>query len=57
MPVLLALEAAARHLNFRRAADELSLTHGAISHQIRNLATQLGVPLFEKRGRNIVITE
>jgi LysR family glycine cleavage system transcriptional activator len=54
---LLAFEAAARHLSFRRAAEELRLTNGAISHQIRGLENQLGATLFARAGRNVVLSE
>jgi DNA-binding transcriptional LysR family regulator len=50
-------EAAARHQNFARAADELHLTHGAISRQIRQLEAELGVSLFERRNRAVFLTE
>ena len=50
-------EAAARHQNFARAAEELHLTHGAISRQIRQLEDALGVPLFERRNRAVFLTE
>lgn len=43
---LIAFEAAARHGSFARAAEELSLTEGAISRQIGRLESFLGVPLF-----------
>ena len=52
LPPLAALrtfEAAARHQNFSRAANELHLTHGAISHQIKALERELGVALFHRR--------
>ena len=55
-PALRAFEAAARHENFSRAADELHLTHGAISHQVRALEEELGVPLFVRNGRHVKIT-
>lgn len=55
-PALRAFEAAARHENFSRAADELHLTHGAISHQVRALEDELGVPLFIRHGRHVKIT-
>ncbi len=55
-PALRAFEAAARHENFSRAADELHLTHGAISHQVRALEDELGVPLFVRNGRHVKIT-
>lgn len=50
---LLAFEAAARHGSFARAADELSLTEGAISRQIGRLETFLGVMLFERIGNRV----
>jgi LysR family glycine cleavage system transcriptional activator len=53
---LRAFEAAARHENFSRAADELRLTHGAISHQVRALEEELGQPLFVRHGRQVKIT-
>ena len=53
---LRAFEAAARHASFKRAAEELSLTATAISHQVRQLETRLGVRLFERRPRQVVLT-
>ena len=50
------LEAAGRHLNFTRAAAELSLTPAAISHQIKEFETQLGVTLFVRKGRALHLT-
>ncbi|OHV79164.1 LysR substrate-binding domain-containing protein [Ensifer sp. LCM 4579] len=49
-------EAAARHASFSRAADELHVTHAAVSHQIRQLEAWFGRPLFlrEKRGVRLV---
>lgn len=49
-------EAAARLLNFSKAADELSLTPGAISRAIRNLEDQLNVQLFERETRSVRLT-
>lgn len=49
-------EAAARHGSFVRAADELCVTHGAISRQIRLLEEQLGVTLFERRNRAVFLS-
>ena len=46
-------EAAARHLSFTRASEELNLTQGAISHQVRELETFLGFPLFRRFARRI----
>lgn len=54
---LRAFEAAARHLSFARAAEELYLTPSAISHQIKALEEQVGTKLFERRGRNVVLTD
>jgi LysR family glycine cleavage system transcriptional activator len=52
---LRAFEAAARHLSLTKAAQELNVTPGAISHQIRGLETLLGVELFERRARSIAL--
>lgn len=54
---LRAFEAAARHLSFTRAADELCLTTSAISHQVRNLEEFLGLKLFVRRRRNMSLTD
>ncbi|WP_027163312.1 transcriptional regulator GcvA [Mesorhizobium sp. WSM1293] len=51
------LEAAARHLNFTRAADELGLTPAAVSHQIKEIEDQLGLVLFTRTSRTIRLTE
>lgn len=50
-------EAAARHLNFTRAADELGLTPAAVSHQIKEIEDQLGVALFTRTSRTIRLTD
>src|SRR5215467_9399538 len=50
-------EAAARHLSFTRAAEELFLTQSALSRQIQALEEQLGVPLFERRHRALLLTD
>ena len=52
-----AFEAAARHESFSRAADELFVTHGAVSHQIRALEAELGVSLFARDGKRVRLTE
>ena len=58
LQALRAFEAAARHLSYSRAADELSLTHGAISHNIARLEEDLGgVRLFMRSGQRMVLTE
>jgi LysR family glycine cleavage system transcriptional activator len=54
---LRAFEAAARHLNYTHAAAELHQTHGAISHQMRALEADLGVPLFERTGKQTRLTD
>ena len=53
---LRAFEAAARHLSLTKAAAELNVSPGAISHQIRGLEALLGVELFERRVRAVVLT-
>ncbi len=57
LAALRAFEAAARYQNFSRAAEELHVTHGAISHQVRALEVELGLPLFTRNGKRLVITE
>ncbi|WP_259782302.1 transcriptional regulator GcvA [Aestuariispira ectoiniformans] len=52
-----ALEAAARHLSFTRAADELHITQSAVSHQIRHLEEFWGFPLFKRQSRGLILTE
>jgi LysR family glycine cleavage system transcriptional activator len=52
-----AFEAAARHQSFAKAADELNLTQSAISHSVRGLEDRLGADLFDRRGRNVVLTQ
>jgi LysR family glycine cleavage system transcriptional activator len=55
---LRAFEAAARHLSYSRAADELFLTHGAISHHIGRLEKELGgVRLFVRDGQRMLLTD
>lgn len=53
---LRAFEAAARLQSVSRAAEELHVTHGAVSRQIRVLEEQLGLGLFEKDGRGVKLT-
>lgn len=53
---LRALEAAARHLSYSRAAEELSLTHGAVSHHIAKMEAALQTPLFVRDGQRMVPT-
>lgn len=54
---LVAFEAAVRHLSFTRAADELSVTQGAISRQVRHLEDYLGRALFIRDKRVLHLTE
>jgi len=54
---LKALEAAGRHVSFTRAAEELHVTPGAISRQIKLLEDILGVELFERTNRDLRITD
>ncbi len=57
LAALRAFEAAARRLNFRQAAQELFVTPGAISQQIRLLENHVGTPLFQREGRGVSLTE
>ena len=54
---LRAFEAAARHLNFSRAADELSVTPGAVSQQIQNLEDYIGAALFRRTPKGLLLTD
>src|SRR6516225_9690114 len=49
-------EAAARNLSFSRAADELHVTHGAVSRSVRNLEDHLGVQLLIRASRSVRLT-
>ncbi|MEM7172324.1 MAG: transcriptional regulator GcvA [Pseudomonadota bacterium] len=53
---LIAFEAAARHLNFTRAAAELNVTQAAVSHQIQSLEAHLGISLFRRQPRGLLLT-
>ena len=53
---LRAFDAAARHLSFTRAAEDLRVTPAAISHQIRELEDQIGAPLFARTSRSMRLT-
>ncbi|MGZ5234870.1 MAG: LysR substrate-binding domain-containing protein [Caldimonas sp.] len=57
LELLVAFEAAARHLSFTRAADEIALTQSAVSRQIQALESSLGVALFRRLHRSLVLTE
>jgi DNA-binding transcriptional LysR family regulator len=57
LDLLVGFEAAARHLSFTRAGEELFLTQSAVSRQIKELEEQLGVELFQRRHRALALTE
>src|SRR3954470_19693180 len=54
---LKAFEAAARHESFTRAAEELCVTQGAVSHQVKGLEAELAVKLFNRERQRLIITE
>ncbi|MFC3031739.1 transcriptional regulator GcvA [Pseudoalteromonas fenneropenaei] len=54
---LKAFEAAARHLSFTKAAEELYVTQAAVSHQIKTLEDHLGLKLFLRKNRSLLLTE
>lgn len=54
---LKAFEAAARHESFTRASEELFVTQGAISHQVKALESELGLKLFLREHQRLVLTE
>ena len=54
---LVVFEAAGRHENFSRAAEELAMTQAAVSYAVRTLENQLGVPLFHRSHRAVALTE
>lgn len=56
LPALRVFEAAARHLSFSRAAEELAVTPAAVSNQIRTLEEQMGVQLFWRTSRTVRLT-
>ena len=57
MNALKAFEAAARHQSFTRAAEELCVTQGAVSHQVKALEETLGLKLFNRERQKLIITE
>src|SRR5262245_13273716 len=57
LDLLLGFEAAARHLSFTKAGEELHLTQSALSRQIKDLEDQVGVPLFQRRHRALALTD
>ncbi len=54
---LRAFEAAARHLSFTKAADELYVTQAAVSHQVKALEEALGIQLFRRFNRRLMLTD
>lgn len=56
LTTLAAFEAASRHLSFKDAAQELSVTPGAVSHQIKALEGELGASLFRRKHRGVELT-
>jgi len=54
---LRSLDAAARHQSFTCAAEELCLTQGAVSHQVKALEIELALQLFKREHNGLVITE
>ena len=56
LPALRVFEAAARHLSFTKAAEELNVTQAAVSHQVRALEEQLGLKLFRRSTRRLALT-
>jgi len=56
LDLLKGFEAAARHLSFTRAADELALTQSAVSREVKTLEDQLGQPLFDRINRGLRLT-
>ena len=57
LQTLRAFVAAGRHKSYSKAAEELGLTHGAVSHRIRELEERLGVQLFKRVGNSMQLTE
>ena len=57
LELLRSFESAARHLSFTLAGRELFVTQSAVSRQIQQMETSLGVPLFERRHRALALTE
>ena len=57
LTALRAFEAAARHMSFAKAADELNVTPAALSYQIKALEADLGMPVFRRLNRAVELTE
>src|SRR3979411_1354827 len=56
LPAFGVFAVAARHQNFANAAEELGLTASAVSHHVRGLEATLGVKLFQRHARGVVLT-
>src|SRR5262245_7979160 len=56
LSALRAFEAAARHVSFTRAAQELCVTQGAVSHQVKGLESELGIKFFNRERQRLTIT-
>jgi LysR family glycine cleavage system transcriptional activator len=56
LSTLRSFEAAARLLSFSKAAEEIHVTHGAVSRAIRHLEDHLGIPLFQRKTRQVLLT-
>jgi len=59
MPTLVSLrafEAVARHKSFRKASEEICVTHAAVSHQVKALETTIGVQLLKRTSRSVELT-
>jgi LysR family transcriptional regulator, glycine cleavage system transcriptional activator len=56
LPAVRAFEAAARHGGFQRAGEELHVSAGAVAHQVKQLENWLGVTLFQRLARGVVLT-
>src|SRR5260370_41323355 len=54
---LRSFDAAARHQSFTRAAEELCVTQGAVSHSVKALETELGLQLFKRERNGLIITD
>src|SRR5215469_8960295 len=54
---LRSFEAAARHESFTRAAEELCVTQGAVSHQVKALEAELGLKLFNRERQRLILTD
>jgi LysR family glycine cleavage system transcriptional activator len=57
LTALRAFDAAARHMSFAKAADELAVTPAALSFQIKSLEEHFGAPLFHRFNRAVELTE